>query len=345
VANQLIEVMNRGVVRATSKFEALMELANLRISAGNAAVAEAELQKAAQCAESDHEWTLWVAGVNRLAFFADGGRVPRAGIDVFERLRKENQPPMTRVLLDISEVDFALYRQEFGDCAEIIDRAVATDSAKKQSAEILSVSYDLSVALWNVGDVNAANAYWAKAEALAESLPVPAAEITTLRFLSLIEAGEAMDLAWQAAKSMKLPALRRQFMMAYGKAAAGARAVDIDVLPRLQLMEPGASVYASVAGDLFNSGDVAASLAVLKEISPRLVVEDAGSVTAIAKLMQDIQAHQHEIAAKHAAQARAMATAFEAAAKEAALDNTADVTAEAIEQATTLKALANQLEK
>jgi hypothetical protein len=342
----LMEFLGTQAGPAMRQFGPHLEVAKLRMAAGQAASAEAELNKAAARISSAADRAAWAAAVADLAKLVDGGQAPQAGVDLFERLRKAAPAP-AQLALDMVEGRALLARGELERCAEVLQRAlVGVKTAKEQALPVLALSYELAVAYHKANNIESANQALREAEAMAEALP-PSAEVTAVRCNALVAGGRAdsaAEIAWNAALSAKQPAQRQQMLLLYVPAAVAAGR-DGEILAKLQSMKAPAGIFTAAAGALAQAGKAEAAMAMLEAVTPQAAAADpqvAGGMIAVIGQMH--QQHQ-QAAARQAARCRAIAAEYAAAAKKAEAAKDAKTAASHAKQAVAFQALATQLEK
>ena len=343
-AGSIIDFLAKGPGPAMHQFGPHMEVAKFRIATRDAGAAEAELRAAAQRTKSQADWSAWLAGVGQLAAMVDGGQAPKAGADVFDRLREAGKP--VAAALNVAKGRFLLGRGLPAGVAALIDEAVTGATSDGQVLAALALGYDLARAFKQGGNDDQAEQALAKAESLARSRPVSAA-VAGLRGAALTGFGrpdKAAEVFWTAAQAVKAPAERQQMLSAYGAAmvAAGNTA---RIVPQLQAAMAGPAVFVSVAQSMALSGDAAGALKILGAVPAQAAVEDPKVASGITAVMRQIQAGRKQVAAKQAATCRAIAAAFAAAAKKAEAAKDAKRAGVLAKQAAAFQALATEVQK
>jgi len=343
-ARSIIDFLAKGPGPAMHQFGPHMEVARLRIAIGNAGAAEAELRAAAQRARSQADWSAWLAGVSELAAMVDGGQSPKAGADVFERLREAGKP--VAAAMNVAKGRFLLQRGCPADVEALIDGAVTGAASDQQVLAALALGYDLARAFKQRGKDDQAKQALEKAECLGQSRPVSAA-VAQLRGAALTTFGrpeKAAEVFWAAAQAVKADQEREQMLSAYGAAmvAAGDTA---KIVPQLQAAKAGPVVIVSVAQSLAGSGDPVQALDVLGAVPAEAAVGDPRVASGIAAVIQQIQARRKQVAARQAAMCRTIATTFDAAAKKAEAAKDAQKAGGLAKQAAAFQALATQVQK
>jgi tetratricopeptide (TPR) repeat protein len=344
----VIDFLANGPGPAMKQFTAPMDLARLRMATGNPGAAEAELRNAGRWANSAEDWTTWVGTVTQLANLVDGGQAPKAGADVFTRLRDATRSGQAKVMLDVAKGRFLLGRGQLADVEALADQIVAGAASDDQALAGLSLEYDLAVTLkWACREPEALRVL-GKAEGLAQSRPVSPA-MAYLRGYALTTLGQpakAAELFWAAAQVTKDVQERQNLLSAFGgaKAAAGDTSGIAD---KLQAAKAGAAVYVGVADAMVKAGDSGGALKLLAAVPVQAFVETpqaciSSAVGGVGPLMQKIQAGRQQLAKDQGARVRAIAAAFDDAAK-ASKDPKA--AADLAKQAADLTALATQVEK
>jgi len=342
-AAAVVDFLAKGPGPAMKQSAAHMDLAKLRMAVGNPGAAEAELRNAAQRAASAQEWSVWVGAVTQLATLVDGGQAPKAGADVFVRLRDATKSGQALAMLDTAKGRFLLGRGQLADVEPLVDQAVSGAASDEQVMAALSLGYDLASALKKTGNEPGAMRVLGKAEGLAQSRPASAA-LANLRGNALTAFGQpakAAEVFWAAAQVTKDVQERQQMLSAFGaaKVAAGDTSVIAD---KLQAAKASPAVYVSVAGAMARGGDSGGAMKLLAAVPPQAFVENPQAVSGVGPLMQQIQAGRQQLAREQGARVRAIAAAFDAAAK-ASKDPKA--AADLAKQAADLTALATQVEK
>jgi hypothetical protein len=339
-ATPVVDFLANGPGPAMKQFGPHVEIARLRIAAGNLGAAEAELRKAAERTRSAQDWSAWLGGLSQLAVAADAGQAPKAGADVFERLRGVANAIGADV--DVAEARFLMGRGQLPGVEAILDRAVPA-AGEDQILSVLSATYDLALAFQRVGTTCEASRLLNKAETLAAARPVTAA-VAALRCSALTAIGQAdkaAEVVWKAAGAMKSPQERDQLLAAFGSATVAAGGGST-VVTKLQAAKAGPAVFVAAAGAVAQTGNTNEALKVLGAISPEAVAADGPAASAFVSLMQQIQAQRQQIARDQGTRCRAVAAAFTVAAK-AAKDPQAATAA--TQQAAAMNALAGQVEK
>jgi hypothetical protein len=340
-AGVLVDFLAKGPGPAMQSFAAQMELARLRLALGNLTAAEAELRAAAARAAAPQEWTAWVAVVGQLATATDAGRSPRAGAEVFERMRPVGKP--VAAALDVAQARLLLSRSLLGDVEALADRAASTAGTDEQVLAVVSLGYDLALAVKKAGGGAEAQKFLAKAESLAQSRPVSAA-LATIRGNALTafgQPGKAVEVFWVAALAVKTPKEQEQMLTAFG-AAMVAAGDSAGIVAKLQAAKASSTVYVAVAGAMVKAGDSGGALKLLGAVPAQAFVDNPQAVAGIAPLMQQIQAQRQQIAKDQGARVKAVAGALDAAAKASKDPKAAEALAK---QAAALTALAGQVEK
>lgn len=335
----LIDFLSKGPGPAMRQFGPHLEIAKFRVATNNAAAAEVELRNAAQRARSPQDWSAWAVGVTQLATLVDGGQLPQAGSDLFERLREVAKP--AGATLDIAKARFLLNRGRLAEGEAAADRAAQVAVSPEARLAVLAIHYDLTLMHTKVGQVEAANRLLAKTEGAAESMPLSAA-VATVRGKALLALGlaeRAAEVYWKTALAGKVPPEREKMLAAYGVAAVAA-GHGLDILPKLQSLKAGPGVYAAVADALAAGGNTATALGVLESLPPQAVVEDAKGGADVAAVMQRIHQQRQQTGLRQVARCRALAAGFEAAAKKAEAAKDAAKAAAHAKQAAAFQALA-----
>lgn len=343
-AGSIIDFLAKGPGPAMHQFGPHMEVAKFRIATRDAGAAEAELRAAAQRTKSQADWSAWLAGVGQLAAMVDGGQAPKAGADVFDRLREAGKP--VAAALNVAKGRFLLGRGLPAGVAALIDEAVTGATSDGQVLAALALGYDLARAFKQGGKGDQAKQALAKAECLAQSRPVSAA-VAQLRGAALRAFGQpekAAEVFWAAAQAVKADQERELMFSAYGAAmvAAGNTA---NIVPQLQAAKAGPAVFVSVAQSLAGSGDPVQALDVLGAVPAQAAVGDPRVASGITAVMQQIQAGHKQVAAKQAAMCRTIAATFDAAAKKAEAAKDAKRAGGLAKQAAAFGALATQVQK
>ena len=340
-AGAVIDFLAKGPGPAMREFGAYIDLARLRIATGNAGAAEAELRRAAGGARTARDWTSWVAGAKQLALIVDGGQAPRAGADVFERLREVVGPATGE--LDVAKGRFLLARGVLDDLENLSELAVTEAGSGEGALSALSLGYDVAAAYKKAGNDEAARQVFETIDQYARNARAARGGVASIRGAALValgRAGEAADVLWEAARSAKDPKERGELLEAYGAAMVAAGATS-NAADRLRTAKAGPAVYVAVAGAAARAGDAAGAMELLAAVEPRAFAEDLKAAAAVGPLMRQIQALRQGVAKDQGARARAIAAALGAAAK-ASKDPKA--AAELTRQAAALTALAGQVE-
>jgi len=346
-ANGLMEFLSAQAAPALRQFDPHLEIAKLRMAAGQAGAAEAELSQAAALIVSPENRGAWIAAVVDLARLVDGGQAPQAGIDLFVRLRKATSVLPVQVALDVAEARMLLDRGELFAVADVVKRAaVSVKTAKADTLAVLTLSYDLAAALQKAGKLANAKTALADAEALALALP-PSAEAIAMRCCGLTANGRAdlaTEVAWNAALAAKQPAERQQILLVYASAAVAAGR-EGEIVARLQTMKAPTAIFTAAAVSMAQAGKAEAAMTALEAVPPQAIVADTKAAGDVATVVQRIREQQQHTAARQADRCRAVAGEFTSAAKRAETAKDAKAASEAAKQAAAFQALAAQGQK
>jgi hypothetical protein len=225
----------------------------------------------------------------------------------------------------------------------LADRAASTAGTDEQVVAVVSLGYDLALAVKKAGGGAEAQKFLAKAESLAQSRPVSAA-LATIRGNALTafgQPGKAVEVFWVAALAVKTPKEQEQMLTAFG-AAMVAAGDSAGIVAKLQAAKASSTVYVAVAGAMVKAGDSGGALKLLGAVPAQAFVDNPQAVAGIAPLMQQIQAQRQQIAKDQGARVKAVAGALDAAAKASKDPKAAEALAK---QAAALTALAGQVEK
>ena len=310
------------------------------------AAAEAELAKAAPRISSPADRAAWTAAVADLAKVVDAGQAPKAGADLFERLRKAAPPagaggpgrcrrPGTVGPRRVGRLPSGVRAGDGG-----------REDSKEQALASLSLGYDLSAALSKAGNAAEAAEVLAKAEAFAESLPASAERDQVLR---------------DRAGGLRAGGPGRRPGLEGGVGREGSRPAAADALavrPGGGSRGPGSSDRAEAPVDEGPGGDLhgggrrvgqgrqdAGGAGVVEAVPAAAVVEDAKAAADVAAVMQQIHQQRKQTAARQAARCRAVAAEYAAAAKKAEAAKDAPKAAAHAKQAAAFQALATEIEK
>ena len=303
----------KGPASALGKFSNTMELARLRIAAGNFGAAEADLKNAATRAETLADWNAWIGVVNQLASAVDSGQAARAGADVYSRLHECATP--VQAAMSIAQGRYLLSRNLQDGVESAVDQAVSEAISEAELLSAVSLCYDLAVNYHRTGKTEKAQQAVAKAEELALSCPASATQ-ATIRGNALLAMGQpakAADVFWAASKAVQTYQEQQQMLSSFGSAmvAAGDSA---NVAARLQAAEATPTVFVNVANAMAQANDVVGALRLLGTVPVTAFVNDANAN--IGPVMLQIQAKRFEVARNQAERVRAIAAALDAAAKD-----------------------------
>jgi len=338
----LIDFLARGPGASMKQFSTTLEVARLRVAAGNVGAAEADLRNAARQAQTASDWATWIGVVNYLAGTVDGGQSPQAGADVFTRLRECAKP--VRAGMDLAQGRYMLQRGLEDGVEAMVEQGVAEATTDADLLTALSLQFDLAITLIRIeGKADLTQVAIAKAENLAAAVPADAA-VANIRgnaFMALQQPNKAADVFWAAAQIVKTPHEQEQMLTNFGTSmvAAGNSA---DLAARLQAAEATPIVYVAVAGAMVNRGDSLGALRLLGTVPAQKFAEDARAVANVKPLMDSIMNQRQEIARNQGERTRAIASALDAAAKETKDPQAAEALAT---QAAAMSNLASQVEK
>jgi len=337
----VLDFLAKGPASAMQQFSAALELARLRMAAGNVSAAEAELRTAAGRAETLSDWNAWIGVVNQLASAVDAGQAARAGADVYSRLHECATP--VQAAMSIAQGRYLLSRNLPDSAEAMVEQAVSEAISEAELLSALSLRYDLAVNYHRAGKTEKAQQAVAKADELALSCP-PSVTQATIRGNALMALGQpaaAAAVFETAAKAVQTTQEQQQMLSSFGTAMVAA-GDSVNVAAKLKAAEATPVVFVNTASAMVRAGDSLGALRLLSTVPLENFANDAQAVTNVKSLMEQIQNQKQEITRLQGDRVRAIAASLNAAAKDAQNPQAAKTLTD---QAAAMTTLADQVAK